>query len=80
LQRALNKATARQIKSYKKQKQTNQSNILKNHTQQPKPRPSHSAERDAGEKLNAMADKDRETTDRLLYMRSSSSDNPEKDW
>lgn len=84
LQRALKQQQQQQQDNSnqdKKQKQNNQSNNQqKPQPQQPKPRPSAISRKDADEKLKALADKERELQDRLHKMRSSSSDNPEKDW
>lgn len=81
LQRALKQRQQNQNNQNKKEDQKKQNpGEPKPQPQRPQPKPSSISKKDAEEKLKALADKERELQDRLHRMRSSSSDNPEKDW
>lgn len=84
LQRALKQQQQQNNQNQNQNKKQNQNkqnpNQPRPQPQQPRPRPSSISQKDAEEKLKTLADKERELQDRLHKMRSSSSDNPEKDW
>lgn len=82
LQRALRQQQQQNQNNQKKKEDQKKQNPdkPKQQPQQPQPKPSSISKKDAEEKLKALADKERELQDRLHKMRSSSSDNPEKDW
>lgn len=63
-----------------KDQNKNQDNQNKNNKNQQKPQQSNISPKDAEQKLQALADKERDLQDKLHKVNTSSPDKPEKDW